>query len=699
MKKLHILTIFLTCFYFTLLSQVPQNLVTNGDFEFPTNDGSRCRTTFGLSNWRQVGTSFGTPDWVAHANDYSVINCVAIECLNNPLGGNQYIFIGKDAATPGGETIFNDLTNSLEIGKKYKMRVWATGRPGDYFAVHLLKNFNNWNTGLPNTILGTIPNFSYDPNNHCSAFVYEKIFEVTESGINKIAVTTVNGLDGNCNIWFDNVELYEYCTELIIRQARFYKHESELEEANYIISGSVINGIAGGDVSMLDGSVTTYKANTEVSLVEGFNVERGADFTAKIAPCGKSCLSSDLNVPTDYYVCDNGCIVLQGSPYARGMTIVWSSPVENHLDYLSTLNSLTPVFCPPSGASGLYTYSLTITNPCGETTTKTIRIHYDELSNPNPDFTILNSNLSVNPDHPELAISVPLHTERLLVEVLDCAGNILKTSEFKSGADFLSPATVLWSLADYFTPCGCYKIRIKSKNVCYPEWKEVTLDWNRITAPSNIVVPTASPCINGKRWICFNASGVNQIQILLFNRDGATIMDKTVPYTGNNPYCYQIPDDIDILGSSTYFMIATFFGCDGTQISQETTIYFGPCGDGILEPDSGLTWDGDTYSSGIYYSNPDNGLIDSLYSSISPNPVTDVSLINYHIPEAGTVKISILNSNFEEAQVLVQENNTPSGNYQVEFANNNLNNGVNYYMIELYNSQTARQIRRFTVIK
>lgn len=684
---------FLLLYPLVIYCQVPNNLVPNGTFEYPYNY-TGCKNIFRLDSWYQSNnySQHGSPDWISHYN-YNSGGCFFVPCQLNALDGDKYVFLGKDPLVPNGEAIFNTLTNQLELGKRYKLRIWANGRPGDYFAVHLLNDPDNWSGGMFNQILGSIPLNS----NGCIGFVFESDFEASKNDLDVIAIKSLGGLDGRCYLYIDNIELYEYCSETLVRQARYYKHHSELEEANNIVAGSVYNGIAGGDVNMMEGSLTMYKAKTEITLVEGFIANRGADFTAKIAPCGKSCSSPDINIPTDYYLCDESCIQVIGHSASYGMTAVWSSMDVSNLEYLSSINTLKPLFCPPAGVNGTFSYTLTISNSCGESVTKTIRFHKETQSNPFPNHEIVLSNLSLNPDHPELKIAVSAYTERLIVEVMDCFGNVLKANEYKGGVDFTSPAAIDWSLPDFFHPCGCYKIRIRSKNFCFPQWKETILDWNRIVSPINTILPTAALCINGKRWICFNASGVNLLHIQLFDRDENKILDKTISYSGNNLFCYQLPDDLSVTWG-TYFMIVKFIGCDGSVVDEHTTIYFGPCEDGIVEPDDG--WDGDVFSSNIYLRDGDNNIVDSLHSSISPNPIINTSLINYHLPQAGLVKITAMNSNFEVQAVLLHQDNKPPGDYQIELSKEGLNYGVNYYMIEFFGlngSSVSRIIQRIFV--
>jgi hypothetical protein len=255
---------------------------------------------------------------------------------------------------------------------------------------------------------------------------------------------------------------------------------------------------------------------------------------------------------------------------------------------------------------------------------------------------------------------------------------------------------VNWQFGGFMSPCGCYKIRVRSKNYCYEDVKEEMLQWNRITTPTNVQFENFTRCEGGKRKICFSGSGVASVKLQLFNRKGLRDVSNTYNITGN-PYCMEIPNDNEITNGQ-YAIIIDFIGCDGTIKNMTGFVSVFPCGDSFT--DGGGTWNGDDYyNGGVYYENPENGTIDSLYSVLSPNPVLEGALITYHIPEAGSVKITLLNANFEQKAILVQNETMSAGDYQVQFSNAYLLNGVNYYMIELSNNQQARHIKRFSVVK
>jgi hypothetical protein len=699
--------------------QIPANLVPNFSFEESIRefDEIRCITrpvetnvSFWHRGWEPKNEEIPTdpnrennsPNWRSFLNDKNADECYPCENkVVNAFLDDKYVFMGCDIDTRNGENIFTPLHSKLEIGKKYKFRVLAYGTPNSHFNIHISKKGKGWNA--PSSASSNLMNVlgfstSIDRYEDCRVKAYEGIISADKDELEHIILHAVssNPIDQPSYIVIDRVELYEHCTDLLTRQGRIYKYKTELDEANYIMAGSVIdNNPAMGDVEMLPGSVTVYKANTEVKLVEGFNVYRGGDFTAKIAPCGSNCRSSNISLLTDYTICDNECITL-GGPSVLGMSYSWSAVTDEHLQYLSSTTVAKPVFCPPDGGSGTYTYNLTITNTCGESTTKTVYVHYDNESNPNPKFAITNSNLASNPDNPSLTINTVQHTEYVSVDILDCNNNILHSNTYKNGVDFTAPQEVNWQFGGFMSPCGCYKIRVRSKNYCYEDVKEEMLQWNRITTPTNVQFENFTRCEGGKRKIWFSGSGVASVKLQLFNRKGLRDVSNTYNITGN-PYCMEIPNDNEITNGQ-YAIIIDFIGCDGTIKNMTGFVSVFPCGDSFT--DGGGTWNGDDYyNGGVYYENPENGTIDSLYSVLSPNPVLEGALITYHIPEAGSVKITLLNANFEQKAILVQNETMSAGDYQVQFSNAYLLNGVNYYMIELSNNQQARHIKRFSVVK
>jgi hypothetical protein len=301
---------FVKLFVLTFLSsvasaQLPVNLVPNPSFEngvHPTN--KRCFPfMIGLSDWKAVcfrnsaGECGNSPEW-RDLNSETIANPTCAICFggfvygNNPFLDTKCISVGKDIHYPDGEHLYVTLYNGLEIGRKYKIRLLgmsSLGYPSSSLAVHLTESDDKWYQN-PNSMKNAMY-ATHFTQGVCSAKAFEHIIQVNKSNLKQIV------LQANHNFFYvDRVELYEYCTELLTRQGRYYKFDRELEEAETIIAGSVINNTpAMGDVAMLDGSITTYKASKEVKLTEGFYVNRGADFTAKIAPCGQDCPTTNID--------------------------------------------------------------------------------------------------------------------------------------------------------------------------------------------------------------------------------------------------------------------------------------------------------------------------------------------------------------------------------------------------------------------
>jgi hypothetical protein len=709
-------------------AQLPVNLVPNSSFEegkSSVNPDCYNNPYFNsftipkdlndyLQNWWTADPSPGggifgtvpTPDWFGP-------NCWSpgfissnIKCRSwSPSNYGINRFIGMVDAEDDGEDegARANLISKLEGGHSYFFRTkLMQSEEGSVLGVHFTKWGESWNSNSSeNTRLFDAMNIGIA--NTCEWYIIERKLEVPQNKNNDLQNIILKASGSYRRyVFIDDVELFEYCPNMMIRQNREYWFGKETEEAKIIVVGrQQAIGYKEGDViihspgSNSNTTTVVYKASEEVLLRNGFIVERGGDFTAKIAPCGSNCRSSNISLLTDYTICDNECITL-GGPSVLGMTYSWNAITDEHLSYLSSTTVAKPVFCPPDGGSGTYTYNLTITNTCGESTTKTVYVHYDNESNPNPKFAITNSNLASNPDNPSLTINTVQHTEYVSVDILDCNNNILHSNTYKNGVDFTAPQEVNWQFGGFMSPCGCYKIRVRSKNYCYEDVKEEMLQWNRITTPTNVQFENFTRCEGGKRKICFSGSGVASVKLQLFNRKGLRDVSNTYNITGN-PYCMEIPNDNEITNGQ-YAIIIDFIGCDGTIKNMTGFVSVFPCGDSFT--DGGGTWNGDDYyNGGVYYENPENGTIDSLYSVLSPNPVLEGALITYHIPEAGSVKITLLNANFEQKAILVQNETMSAGDYQVQFSNAYLLNGVNYYMIELSNNQQARHIKRFSVVK
>lgn len=487
------------------------------------------------------------------------------------------------------------------------------------------------------------------------------------------------------SIHIDDVELYEYCTEWMTRQNREYRVFEEKEEAGHIWAGKEVAGAwPAGEVTCHPGSKTTYKGYIEVSLKNGFHAYRGAEFHAKIAPCGKECMPPDPSAYKDTTPCGLLSVVLGAAPQ-HGMTYGWVATPSEAIQYISSDRIANPVFTPPQGI-GSFKYRVTITNPCGESVTKEIIVGYDNEPNSRPGFDVVSSDLTSQT--PYFGLSLNAHTEKVIIQILDCSGNVVKEyPPYYNGLDFFNSGLV-YSLTECLDPCGCYKFRIRSKNYCYDQWYEQVLNWNRSTAfnfvsmSNSLELGNSGP--NGK--FCVIAYGAKHIDLDIYNAWGGIVFSYHGDYKCN-PMCFDLPQNISCW---TYYVTMSLTDCGNNIHKYNNTLLVYGCG-------SGLT--GSTDSSG--FAGIDQGVIfggDSLYSSIMPNPVTDVSTLTYHLPVDGHVKVSITNANFEQLVVLDERDKT-KGDYKVSVNGNDYPIGTNYYLIEFTAAdQVARQVRRISIV-
>ncbi|MCG9881617.1 MAG: gliding motility-associated C-terminal domain-containing protein [Bacteroidia bacterium] len=649
-----------------------------------------------IENWTQTSSN-NTPEWRSFVSD-NISNSSCVVCypfnfsnpnFNNPFLDDKYIVIGKDNGTPNGENLLTVLYSELVNGKKYKIRLIGqgilSGQASQYspsgIEIHLTTPISNWfdQSELNKNMMSMM----YCTQNEyvCKPRSFEAVFTATKNNLKQIV------LQANHNFFYvDRVELYEYCTELLTRQGRIYKFDRELEEAETIIAGSVINNSpAMGEVAMLDGSITTYKASKEVKLTEGFYINRGADFTAKIAPCGQDCPTTNIDIPTQYVLCNNDCINLTSGIVSRGLTVNWTSQNAQNLAYLSSVSVLNPLFCPPAGTSGVYEYDVVIQNACGETTTKKVTIKYFASSVPNPSINITNNNLATLPAYPEISVVTTEFTEYVTYDVLDCNGNLLHTQTFSFFNQPLPPAPAQFKLNEFLDPCGCYKIRIRKKNYCNETVAEQILDWNRSQNLSDILIPNIRICKDGKRYICFQGKGIRQFELEIFNRWGQSMLQLNQSYN-SEPYCFQIPDN---WSDGVYFYIFKFIGCDGEIKFFNGTITVIGCNEQLLKMND---LDGDSLSITNLNS-------DSLLMVLSPNPAFDIINIDFIIPSEGQVKIKILDKNFNELFMAHNMYYANKGSYQITTQVQQIPAGINYCILEFTRNGTKKIFKRFTLIK
>jgi len=74
-----------------------------------------------------------------------------------------------------------------------------------------------------------------------------------------------------------------------------------------------------------------------------------------------------------------------------------------------------------------------------------------------------------------------------------------------------------------------------------------------------------------------------------------------------------------------------------------------------------------------------------------PNPFNPTTTINYSLPKAGDVKLTVYNSIGSKVATIVDDNK-PAGNYSVQFNGSNLASGIYLYRLETGNYSAAKKL-------
>jgi hypothetical protein len=677
--KVFILTLFFILNQLNLKSQNPLNLVPNPSFEFGSRTIDKCNyRTIGLFNWSYDCGGCGwdnSPDWKDLSFDLTDGFCGVCngQILNIPFYDSKCIMVGKDIHTPDGEYLFAFLSQDLILNKKYKLRILGISQNSPFFqqsslSVHFTKSTPFWwhSVNVPNNMTNVFT-LSHTSQNNCKAKVFENIILIEKANLGQIV------LQANENFFFfDRVELYEYCTEELIRQNRLYKHESELEEAGIIKAGAVVNNVQSGEVKLLNESITKYKAEKEVKLTEGFIVNRGADFHAKIAPCGTDCPTTNLPLTKEFVICGNNCIPLSSNIIARDLTLTWTSQIPQNIAYLSSINILNPIFCPPqTNENGIYEYELEIRNNCNELTKIKIIVKHFPNPAPPPVINILNSNLPSKPNYPLISVGTNPYLEYLSFDILDCQGQLLNSYSYlpNSGINPGNPFNFL--LEDFFDPCKCYKIRIRTKNYCNENVAELILNWDRESTPTNINLSNIVICKEGKRYLCLSAKGVKQVNFDIYDRWDRRRINVTLNYD-NDPFCIEIPNEWT---DGTYAYIISLIGCDGSI--QTFNGFFS-----VIDCPDQITGNGETGDFRTNYNE-----FDSISIDVLPNPILTESKVHYFISDTGMVSIKLLDRNFELVALLQNNTTKYPGYHEFPLSTATLPNGLYFCLIEFQGSQ------------
>jgi hypothetical protein len=610
------LIIFLMMTVYSVNAQYPPNYVPNPGFE--SGNGGRepdCANNKDnewvnspkdmhhyLQDWYTADNDVGgivwagsltgvlcSPDWIGPTCIDGTVGLVS-RCTfmhgSTAYATSRFVGMSYDGDPDYDEGIRVDLNWNLAGDKTYVLRMKmmdnGTNSNGG-LRVHFTKWAKHWDSEKnDNTRFMDAANVGLSPDwgmgEDCKWYTVEKVFTVPSDKKDDLAnmVLKVNSSSGNYTM-VDDIELYEYCSSSIIRQKRDYSFYGEREEGRNIFAGAnVDNNFPMGDVNMYNQSIVTYKANNEVLLMPGVNIERGANFTAKIAPCGRECPLLEVNGPESFNLCNGLGYMEIGYPKGYHQSYYWTADNSAHLAYLSSTNISNPIFTAPSNVvEGTIKYYLHISNSCGESKVIPVFVRFSRLTDSNPIFTLSNKNIS-NVDNPSFTINPGPNTETVIVEVLKCNGEILSSKTYRDGVDFTS--TIAWNFNGIVNPCGCYQIRVKSKNYCFNNWHEELHTWTKPANFGNFFIPNVTICEDEKRLLCISATGTGSVHVDVKNRWGNNVHNETKSYE-SDPLCFELSSD---LPTGTYYAIVKFTDCNGNIHEETTTITILNCFKSII---------------------------------------------------------------------------------------------------------------------
>lgn len=627
---------------FSLYANAQANLVQNGDFE---NHAGTFSCVFYAGGNGQPGYEDywdQCPPWqcAKKKSPCVYVNAVGTADHNCPGGnfGETFGFMEHR------EYITQELSTPLVAHKRYYIEFYIRNGSGTESLENAGIRFSMdrpKQCGVHSLNIDGDPHIEIDNNLVFSDDVWTKVSTYFIPGLNFswLTIGTFNKDESFTQSFrIDDIKIIEWfpecpSTQLVENYLFSGLYGLTLSANNYLYAGYDVGAnSANGNVIVQNGSEMNFKAFNEVGLLDGFNAETGSEFHAYNAPCNSDCFppSPFAGISTD--ICD-------GSPYEIGEppgfneTYSWTSSPSNAINYLSSTTISNPIFTPPSSGSGTITYTLTVTNACGQVGSNSVSIHYE--TNPSSAVQLSLSNITLG-DIPAIDVNYDSHVKSVTVEVLDPSlTNVYYSENFLDVIDF-SCCSFTWELPVSLSPCMDYKIRVTATNYCTGATSSQTIDWIRNRAVTltallpNVVTPNGDG-INDQ--FCFGFTGASSYTLQVFSPSGPAI------FIASNIVAYPVAAcswagecnvgaptcSGDHVGDGVYFFVLKLFGCDGQEAFSTN---------GYLELLNG---------SGRYANPNDTVLVvepDSNFISIFPNPTLD-----------GHVVINFGNEIFRELEI------------------------------------------------
>lgn len=552
------------------------------------------------------------------------------------------------------EGVRSTLTQDVQGWTDYILRVKLAAKSSDIGNARSLnvifsKFGDHWYRKNGNSTLQA-GHFTIPANSPHEWYTFETKFSTSiHNQMKQIIVIREKGDDGGY-LFVDNVELYEYCTNLMPIQKRLFDSTDLYDinfnplpmEAKMVHSGSNVSALLPtGEVVCDPLSKVNFKGEWEVRLKTGTRIKRGATFRAYIAPCGVVCPIPSAYVIDDTALCGQANPFHIGGAFQPNTTYAWTSDQAGALAFLDDPSSSDPLFSSPveTSAYGTIKYTLTATNGCGQSQVRNLIISYDNNPVDSPHFEISNI---INYDSIAFTLdSIHPKTEKIKVQILACNGvDILEEYEFLNGVDFAC-CNFNFKYTDWLYPCNCYKIKVSTKNYCFDTWVDTIFNYTTNQSLDFAILSNVGSC--NKDQICFKTKGATYIEFDFFNRWGEKVKGFKSD-VNDDEMCFRVPD----VPSGTYFISGKIIDCNGNY--QEFNFVFTVfCSDDLILPPKETTYEQNLNNHTIDASSKSvettiEVIPERIHYLIYPNPTKKGFSINYNTLDACEAYFTLYNS-------------------------------------------------------
>ncbi len=553
---------------------------------------------------------------------------------------------GVDPSEKFYEGVRSTLNQDVQGWTDYILRVKIAAESSDIgntrsLRVTFSKYADHWYRKYKNVTLEAA-HFTLPANTPHHWYTFEKKFSTSlHNQMKQIIVIRDRGDDGGY-LFVDNVELYEYCPNLLPIQKRTFD-STDLYNINFdplpmegkmVHSGdSVTSLLPQGEVVCDSLSKINFKGEWEVRLKPGTRIKHGANFRAYISPCGVACPIPSAYVAEDTSLCGNGVDPVSiGGPSEPTIEYTWTSEPAGDIVLLSNPTIANPTFLPPLTGRGTVRFKLKATSPCGSEQTRFVTVTYDNSPSNTP-FFVMDSLFSQDSIQFTLK-QLDSKTEKIKVQILSCDGlDTLEEYIFNNKIDF-NCCDFKYKYNNYLNPCNCYKVRVATKNYCFDTWKDTVFTHTRNSTFDFAILTNAGH--RNQDDICFKVKGATHIEFTFVNRWDQPLKQYSVT-VDDTVMCFKVPN----VPTATYRILGTVKDCGGNDhdfdflfavfdrksnstkgdFTQKPNVNI----DAIGSPENSI---GGKELEYVVYPNPANDELHFTYYTINDNTSTNISVFD-----------------------------------------------------------------------